>query len=98
MHSSGCSVSLAGSTDKRFATSAGTSPASIDQKIAAPGNFELLNLGTSDQEPDANDAHIVNIVDWLLQYAFGQRASDIHIEPCREQGRVRFRIDGSASG
>jgi len=65
-----------------------------DQKIAAPGNFELLNLGASDQEPDANDAHIVNIVDWLLQYAFGQRASDIHIEPCREQGRVRFRIDG----
>ncbi len=65
-----------------------------DQKVAAPGNAELLNLGASDQEPDANDAHIVNIVDWLLQYAFAQRASDIHIEPCREQGRVRFRIDG----
>ncbi|MDQ0651837.1 GspE/PulE family protein [Pseudomonas cedrina] len=65
-----------------------------DQKIATPGNAELLNLGASDQEPDANDAHIVNIVDWLLQYAFAQRASDIHIEPCREQGRVRFRIDG----
>lgn len=65
-----------------------------DQRICAPGSFELLNLGTGDQEPDANDAHIVNIVDWLLQYAFGQRASDIHIEPCREQGRVRFRIDG----
>ena len=65
-----------------------------DQKVAAPGHVDLLNLGASDQEPDANDAHIVNIVDWLLQYAFGQRASDIHIEPCREQGRVRFRIDG----
>ena len=65
-----------------------------DQKIATPGNAELLNLGASDQGPDANDAHIVNIVDWLLQYAFAQRASDIHIEPCREQGRVRFRIDG----
>ncbi|PJK35872.1 type II secretion system protein E [Pseudomonas sp. S10E 269] len=65
-----------------------------DQKVAAPGHVDLLNLGVSDQEPDANDAHIVNIVDWLLQYAFGQRASDIHIEPCREQGRVRFRIDG----
>ncbi|WP_458376081.1 GspE/PulE family protein [Pseudomonas pergaminensis] len=65
-----------------------------DQKVAAPGPVDLLNLGASDQEPDANDAHIVNIVDWLLQYAFGQRASDIHIEPCREQGRVRFRIDG----
>ncbi|TFY87026.1 type II/IV secretion system protein [Pseudomonas kairouanensis] len=65
-----------------------------DQKIAAPGHSELLTLGASDQEPDANDAHIVNIVDWLLQYAFGQRASDIHLEPCREHGRVRFRIDG----
>ena len=65
-----------------------------DQKVVAPGNVDLLNLGAREQEPDANDAHIVNIVDWLLQYAFAQRASDIHIEPCREQGRVRFRIDG----
>ena len=65
-----------------------------DQKMAIPGNVELLSLGASDKEPDANDAHIVNIVDWLLQYAFAQRASDIHIEPCRDQGRVRFRIDG----
>ena len=66
-----------------------------DQFVSGVGNFEqLLNLGSSDQEPDANDAHIVNIVDWLFQYAFQQRASDIHIEPRREQGSVRFRIDG----
>ena len=66
-----------------------------DQFVSGVGNFEqLLNLGASDQEPDANDAHIVNIVDWLFQYAFQQRASDIHIEPRREQGSVRFRIDG----
>lgn len=59
------------------------------------GNFEqLLTLGSSGQEPDANDAHIVNIVDWLFQYAFQQRASDIHLEPRREQTLVRFRIDG----
>ncbi|MFL1419561.1 GspE/PulE family protein [Pseudomonas fildesensis] len=70
------------------------SVSSADQKVPAPGHFDLLNLGATDQEPDANDAHIVNIVDWLLQYAFAQRASDIHIEPCRDQGRVRFRIDG----
>ncbi|MFI8337786.1 GspE/PulE family protein [Pseudomonas taetrolens] len=55
---------------------------------------QLLTLGASNQEPDADDAHIVNIVDWLLQYAFEQRASDIHIEPRREQGCVRLRIDG----
>src|SRR6185369_6552999 len=42
----------------------------------------------------ANDQHIVHIVDWLWQYAFDQRASDIHIEPRRDLGIVRFRIDG----
>lgn len=68
---------------------------SSEQKISGVGNFEqLLKLGASDQEPDANDSHIVNIVDWLFQHAFQQRASDIHIEPRREQGSVRFRIDG----
>ena len=57
-------------------------------------NFEqLLELGSL-KDPEANDQHIVNIVDWLLQYAFDQRASDIHIEPRREVGRLRFRIDG----
>ncbi|RLA58852.1 MAG: type II/IV secretion system protein [Gammaproteobacteria bacterium] len=58
------------------------------------GNLEqMLELGSM-KEPDANDQHIVNIVDWLLQYAFEQRASDIHIEPRRDVGNVRFRIDG----
>lgn len=51
---------------------------------------ELKSLG----DADADDKHIVNIVDWLLQYAYDQRASDIHVEPRREVGRVRFRIDG----
>jgi len=55
---------------------------------------QLVDLGRSNRQFDANDAHIVNIVDWLWQYAFEQRASDIHIEPRRELGIVRFRIDG----
>jgi general secretion pathway protein E len=58
-------------------------------------NFEqLVELGKTDKALDANDAHVVRVVDWLWQYAFEQRASDIHIEPRREQGIVRFRIDG----
>jgi general secretion pathway protein E len=57
-------------------------------------NFEqLVELGKA-TDPDANDQHIVKIVDWLLQYAYDQRASDIHIEPRRDIGRIRFRIDG----
>jgi general secretion pathway protein E len=65
---------------------------------AAPGqvslasNFEqLVALGG---QLDANDSHVIHIVDWLWQYAFEQRASDIHIEPRRDVGVVRFRIDG----
>ncbi|MBU0689637.1 MAG: GspE/PulE family protein [Gammaproteobacteria bacterium] len=55
---------------------------------------QLVELGKSNKQFDANDQHIVHIVDWLWQYAFDQRASDIHIEPRRESGIVRFRIDG----
>lgn len=63
-------------------------------KIDAVTNFEqMLEMGDS-TNPEANDQHIVNIVDWILQYAFDQRASDIHIEPRRELAHVRFRIDG----
>ena len=54
---------------------------------------QLIKLGKAGSF-DADDQHIVSIVDWLMQYAFSQRASDIHIEPRREQGNVRFRIDG----
>ena len=54
---------------------------------------QLLEVGGL-KDPDAQDQHIVNIVDWLLQYAFEQRASDIHLEPRRDKGKVRFRIDG----
>ena len=57
-------------------------------------NFEqLLELGKSG-ELGADDRHVVHIVDWLLQYAFEQRASDIHLEPRRETSPIRFRIDG----
>lgn len=57
-------------------------------------NFEQLLEIKGDKDASAEDKHVVNIVDWLLQYAFDQRASDIHLEPRREEGKVRFRIDG----
>ncbi len=57
-------------------------------------NFEqLVQLGKSGKL-DANDQHVIHICDWLFNYAFDQRASDIHLEPRREAGNVRFRIDG----
>ena len=66
-----------------------------DDKTTGTGvvsNFEqLLELGA---KVDADNAYVIHIVDWLLQYALDQRASDIHLEPKREQGIVRYRIDG----
>ncbi|GIZ52075.1 GspE/PulE family protein [Noviherbaspirillum aridicola] len=63
--------------------------------VSLRNNFEqLVELGKSNKTLDANDQHIVNIVDWLWQYAFEQRASDIHLEPKRDLGAIRFRIDG----
>jgi general secretion pathway protein E len=65
------------------------------QDLGLRNNFEqLVELGRSNRPLDANDQHVINIVDWLWQYAFDQRASDIHLEPKRDFGAVRFRIDG----
>ena len=55
---------------------------------------QLVELGKTNKQLDANDQSVVQVVDWLWQYAFDQRASDIHLEPKREQGVIRFRIDG----
>jgi len=66
----------------------------VAERSSTVENLEALTQLGDIGEPDANDRHIVHLVDWLLQYAFEQRASDIHIEPRREQGNVRFRIDG----
>jgi len=60
-----------------------------------PASFEqLVELGRSNRQLDANDQGVVQVVDWLWQYAFDQRASDIHLEPRRDMGVIRFRIDG----
>lgn len=85
---------------RRYTTEFYTMVRSVSQATAQGinastlGNLEqLLELGQLDAM-EANDSHIINIVDWLLNYAITQRASDIHLEPRRNKGRVRFRIDG----
>ena len=64
-------------------------------ETSAIASFEqLVELGRSNKQLDANDQGVVQVVDWLWQYAFDQRASDIHLEPRRERSVIRFRIDG----
>jgi len=57
-------------------------------------NLEQYTKVRSVQDIQPNDRHIVNAVDFLFNYAFDQRASDIHIEPKRNQSLIRLRIDG----
>jgi general secretion pathway protein E len=64
-------------------------------EVSGSASFEqLVELGRSNKTLDANDQGVVQVVDWLWQYAFDQRASDIHLEPRRDMGAIRFRIDG----
>ena len=64
-------------------------------EVSTSASFEqLVELGKTNKALDANDQGVVQVVDWLWQYAFDQRASDIHLEPRREMGAIRFRIDG----
>jgi general secretion pathway protein E len=62
-----------------------------DTSIAS---FEQLVSLSGTQELDASDKPIVQAVDYLLRYAFDNRASDIHVEPKRDASLVRLRIDG----
>ncbi len=58
------------------------------------GNLERYVKLKKVEDIEANDQHVVNAVEYLLHYALDQRASDIHIEPHRDQSIVRMRIDG----
>ena len=53
----------------------------------------VLQIGDGDGFT-ADDQHVIKLVEWLLQFAFEQRASDIHLEPRLPEGRIRFRVDG----
>ena len=53
---------------------------------SALSNLEQMLEPCQLESMEANDAHVVNIVDMILNYAFSQRASDIYLEPRRDRG------------
>ena len=88
-------LDIAKFTVEFFALAKSVRAASKSGGNAGAASFEqLVELGKTSKQLDANDQGVVQVVDWLWQYAFDQRASDIHLEPRREQGVIRFRIDG----
>jgi general secretion pathway protein E len=82
-------------TTEFYALARNVRAAQKGSEVATAASFEqLVELGQTNKALDANDQGVVQVVDWLWQYAFDQRASDIHLEPRREIGAIRFRIDG----
>jgi len=63
---------------------AGADLANLEQFVQMRGQMEV----------EGSDKHIISAVEFLLQYAFDQRASDIHIEPKRDKSLIRLRVDG----
>jgi general secretion pathway protein E len=54
----------------------------------------FVQLRSNEELAGQNDEHVIAAVDYLLNYAFDQRASDIHLEPRDKDAVIRFRIDG----
>ncbi len=86
---------LARYTTEFYTLSTSVRAAAKSGHTSALASFEqLVELGRSNKQLEANDQGVVQVVDWLWQYAFDQRASDIHLEPRRDLSAIRFRIDG----
>ncbi len=66
----------------------------LGDKSPTAALVQLVQLRSNEELATANDEHVVAAVDFLLNYAFEQRASDIHLEPRASDAVVRFRIDG----
>lgn len=78
-----------------FGFQASVKAAQIDMNLGSElSNLEQLFKMRGRDEIESSDQHIISAVEFILKYAFDQRASDIHIEPKREKSLIRFRVDG----
>jgi general secretion pathway protein E len=58
------------------------------------GELDSLIEKSRGRTLSAQDGFVAKIVDWLINFATLERASDIHLEPKKGLGQVRFRVDG----
>ncbi len=77
-----------------FQSSISAAESHLANPLADLGNLEQYVRIAPSSEIASSDQHITSAVDHLFNYAFEQRASDIHIEPKRKDSHVRLRIDG----
>ncbi len=77
-----------------FRSSVSRAQESLGAPAANSALVQLVELRSNEQLASTSDEHVIAAVDYLLNYAFDQRASDIHLEPRENEGVIRFRIDG----
>lgn len=59
------------------------------------GFKRIMNqLKDANMPADERDEATIRVVDMLMQFAYENKSSDVHIEPYEERVLVRFRIDG----
>ncbi len=77
-----------------FRSSVSRAQEALGAPAANSALVQLVELRSNDELASTSDEHVIAAVDYLLNYAFDQRASDIHLEPRETEGVIRFRIDG----
>ena len=77
-----------------FRKSVASAEVELGDRTRQTALVELVELRSNEELSEVTDEHVIRAVDFLLNYAFEQRASDIHIEPRATDAVVRFRIDG----
>ncbi len=68
----------------------------IDEMVAADqrNSIEVVHDKEDDLEKLAEDPAIIKFVNQIMLEAYQNRATDIHIEPFKDELRIRYRIDG----
>ena len=70
-------------------------PAAITDEITVlPPQVEVQVQGDENPEEMAGQAPVINLVNQIIARGIHERASDIHLEPCENALRVRYRVDG----
>lgn len=69
---------------------------SIERALKDVGNLDAINQGNAANISNIleKELPIINLIDLIIHKAISQRASDIHIEPKRNEIIIRLRIDG----
>ena len=68
---------------------------SVERMLASEGAIDANEDAVEDLLEESGDAPFIRTVNAILAQALRAGASDIHIEPYRDESRVRFRLDGA---